>query len=93
MNTKTHYIAMNGSIGCIPDNVEVYDTLEDAVDGILYLFWDWDTHELRDEFERELKENRIFYFPSSGYGADYCEIVEEPCIGEENGCECHNDGW
>lgn len=93
-----HYIVMNGSVGCIPDNTEIHDTIESAIDSILTLFdyypnedhTDEEYESMRIELREELADSHIFYFPE-GYGADYVEIAIEECIGTENGCEYHDN--
>lgn len=44
-----HYIAMNGSHGCLPDNADVYETVGDAVEGLDFIF------EFSTRQKRELK--------------------------------------
>lgn len=96
---KKHYIVMNGSIGCLPDNTEIHDSLEDAIESVFSLFSEYPSDDYmtdetweneRKDFAAELKDSGIFYFPA-GYGADYVEIAKEDCIGIENGCEYHDE--
>lgn len=80
-----HYIVMNGSVGCLPDNTEVHDTKESAIESVLALFDDYPV-----DFRAELEESGIYYFEHIAAGADYVEIIEEECIGEGSGCEYHD---
>lgn len=69
---KTHYIGMNGSYGCLPDNCFAVSTLRDAVQSLA------ETLELSRRQVQELRRNRIVEC-SHSQGADYAEIVECTC--------------
>jgi hypothetical protein len=72
------YILMNGSSGCLPDNVEEYDTKEDAIYGASDLFEDLPDNIL-SQMRRMLREDGIYYFDAEaqelGAGADYVEVT------------------
>lgn len=72
-----HYIAMNGSHGCLPDNADVYETVGDAVEGLDFIF------EFSTRQKRELKRNLYLELGGAEDGADYCEIVECACKNPE----------
>lgn len=79
MNRK-HYHLMNGSIGCIPDNNEVYPSYKAAYDGAKFLF-----DEMNRSEKYELRTYGIAYFysgRSNEFGADYVEI-SGPCYDKE----------
>lgn len=82
-----HYIAMNGSYGCIPDACYVLKTRKDAVDTMI------DQFDLSRAKARELRQRGSLSF-GSGFGADYCEVLEcdcaEPWIHDEQSTE---DEW
>ena len=77
---KTHYIAMSGEHGCLPDHCQCYDTLRDAVDALADLF------ELGRRRQAELGRSRSLEL-GRGCGAEYCEIMECDC----DNPDCHND--
>lgn len=68
-----HYIAMNGSHGCLPDNADVYDTVDDAVVGLDSIF------EFSKAQRKELRRDYYLELKGPEDGADYCEIVECDC--------------
>jgi hypothetical protein len=70
-----HYIAMSGSHGCLPDNVELHDTLNSAVDSMVSLF------ELGNGRRATLKREMYLELNNTRDGAEYCEIEE---------CDCSN---
>ena len=71
------WLRMNGSVGCLPDSVEAYDTREDAIDAACDLFDDLDVV-VHNAMRYYLGRNGIFYFPPSvAAGADYVEVVED----------------
>jgi hypothetical protein len=76
----THYIAMGGEIGCLPDNCYAYDSLSDAIDSLVSLY------ELSKRQTRELKSYGITYLRTDKGGA-YCEIMDCDC----GNPEIHND--
>lgn len=75
------WVLMNGSSGCLPDNVEEYDTKADAIDGAVRLFEDLPDN-IIDQMRRMLDEDEIYYFDAEaqelGAGADYVEIFPAP---------------
>lgn len=71
--SKRHWIAGNGSIGCLYDNCEVFRTKKDAIEYLADFVFD----DIRG-IKTALRKYEIFYFSDySGAGADYCEI--SPC--------------
>jgi hypothetical protein len=77
----THYHAMSGSHGCMPDNNEVHATADSALDSLCSLF------ELSRRRRAELKRNWSIDL-KPGDGAEYAEITEcdEPdCMDETGG--------
>lgn len=82
-----HFIAMNGSFGCIPDACYVLRTRKDAVDTMK------DSLELSRRQTTELRQTGSVNCTRS-QGADYCEISEcdckEPWTHDENASE---DDW
>ena len=66
------YIAMNGSIGCIPDNSELHSSFKAACDSLINLFGIKGTH-----YAGELRRDGITYFAGREheFGADYCEVA------------------
>jgi hypothetical protein len=77
----THYHAMSGSHGCMPDNNETYSTPAAAISDLVELF------EMSRRQIKELKRNwTIELHPADG--AEYAEVTEctEPeCIDETGG--------
>ena len=76
----SHFIAMSGEHGCIPDHCEWYPTFADAVNDLVSLF----------ELGRTRKTNLRKYRSAElgpQFGAEYCEIVECDC----NTPEIHSD--
>ena len=76
---KTHYIAMSGEHGCLPDHCQSYDTLRDAVGDLVSLF------ELGRRRQTELRRTLSLEL-GRGFGAEYCEIVECDC--DDPDCHC-----
>lgn len=68
----THYIAMSGSHGCLPDHCEVFNTKLDAVEDLVSLFELGRTRKgiLRRDSYLELGQRD---------GAEYCEITTCNC--------------
>ena len=66
----THYHAMNGERGCLPDNNMFCETFEAAVDSLADLF------ELGRRRKAELKRNWYLELDPRRDGAAYCEITE-----------------
>lgn len=69
----THFIAMNGASGCIPDSCSTHESFEDAVE------YCNDLLELSDEQVEELKETQ-YVRCTDEQGADYAEISECACL-------------
>ena len=72
MKGRTHYIAMGGEHGCMPDNCQAYTSLEDAIDGLDNIY------ELNKRQLRELKRDGTTELNRNQGGA-YCEISECDC--------------
>ncbi len=76
----THYHAMSGLHGCMPDYSTVCETKKDAVESLADLF------ELGRDRRRELARNLSLELTNRRDGAEYCEIVEcaeKDCAGDE----------
>lgn len=67
-----HFIAMNGSYGCLPDACYVLRTRKDAVDTLA------DSLELSKRQKAELRQTGSVNCTRS-QGADYCEVTECSC--------------
>ena len=79
---KKHWIAGNGSIGCLYDNFQSFDTKRDAIESLVDLFYEF------RGVKTNLQKYHIHYFDNSANaGADYCEIVECYC----DNPDIHND--
>jgi hypothetical protein len=100
------WIRMNGSVGCMPDSCEVYETKEDAIDATTDMFDDLSEDELNDMYDA-LTETGIHYFTDpSEAGADYVSVEYGPeaepdvidltcdqcCAAMINGVYCHETG-
>lgn len=76
---KNHYHAMNGSIGCLPDNNEVFTNRDEAISYLVSLFYNVS----HDGMYTSLKGYGLHYFDNShDAGAEYCE-VSRPCTDPE----------
>ena len=75
-NNATHFIAMSGTHGCLPDSCEVYDTHADAVEALAAMFELGRTRRTRLYAHRYLELRRAD-------GAEYCEITECDCATPE----------
>lgn len=75
----THYIAMSGSCGCLPDWTALCESEAEAVDAATEMFTDLLTNKTEPQFRRELSNCGIVYLRHSDAGADYVEIVECDC--------------
>lgn len=74
----THYTYGSGMSGCLYDNgPHCAETLEDAIEGVLFPFDDLPEEEL-EQARTNLREQHIHYFsdPDTA-GADYCEVSEQ----------------
>lgn len=76
MKTKTHYIAMAGIGGCLPNFCEVYETEKQAVEGLDALC------ELSRQQKRELRLYGLTDL-TKAQGNEYAEVVE---------CDCNEPG-
>jgi hypothetical protein len=70
---RTHYIAMSGEYGCMPDNCGAYPTEEDAVQSLIDLF------ELGRVRAKSLRESLYLDLNPSRDGASYCEVTSCTC--------------
>jgi hypothetical protein len=68
----THFIAMSGSHGCLPDHCEVFETCADSVEDLTNLF------ELGRTRKARLAKFRYLELTRED-GAEYCEITECDC--------------
>ena len=67
------YVRMNGSVGCMPDSSEVYDTREDAIEAARQMFDDVSDEDYRTLHE-DLCTTGIHYFTDPSAGADYVSV-------------------
>ena len=72
-----HWIAMSGSVGCLPDHCEVYQEVEGAVEDLVSLF------DLNKKQEEALRNRHFLNLRGAEDGADYASI---------SGCECADPG-
>ncbi len=86
---KTHFIAMSGDHGCIPDHCAVYPDIDSAVSDLVDMFGLGRTRAARLKADRTLELK-----PGIGedeFGAQYCEIqtcnCDNPAIHDENGID------
>lgn len=70
----THYIAMSGSAGCMPEWISACDTIREAVDAVVEMWGD----EYGPGLRRHIAQFRCASLPH-GAGADYIEIVSCDC--------------
>jgi len=69
------YIAMNGSLGCLPDNNEVFTSRKAAEDSLIDMFGIQ-----RTKLAGILRRDGILYFSDKRtreFGAEYCEVAED----------------
>lgn len=71
---KVAYLTMNGNVGCLPDNSQVFTSRKAAIEYLIDLF----NLPRRGAFARNLRQDGIVYFgmASAIYGAQYAEIVK-----------------
>lgn len=81
---RTHYIAISGASGCLPDSCNAYETYQDAVDALTDLF------DLGRTRKARLFANNILKL-SPRDGADYCEIQTCNCSKPWEHCDAGND--
>lgn len=72
---KSHFIAMAGMRGYMPNWIDVYPSKESAIDSILWL------HEIEDstEHKQELIEYGITDLDIHEHGNEYAEVIECNC--------------
>lgn len=68
----THYIAMGGEHGCLPDNCSSYRSEEDAIGGLDCIY------ELTNKQKRELKDQGLTELTRKQGGA-YCSVSSCDC--------------
>lgn len=102
------YIRMNGSVGCLPDSVEVYESSANALDAAGDLFDDLPESEW-NLMRENLARYGVHHFTSSAEaGADYVSIEYDPEVEHDgnggdyscnqcqaaviNGLYCHETG-
>ena len=68
-----HYIGMAGLHGCLLQYCEVYDTYEEAVNGLSFI------HELGRDRRRRLRKDGYLEMNIHRDGNEYCEIAECDC--------------
>jgi hypothetical protein len=86
---KTHYIAMSGDHGCIPDYCSVHPDIDSAVSDLVDMFSLGRTRKARLKTERTIE-----LVPGIGeddFGAQYCEVTtchcDNPACHDENGID------
>jgi len=73
-----HFVYMNGSRGCMPDNTGTCDTKEQAIESLVFTFYDCISAKELAQMKAELIEDGTYYFDNAGEaGAEYCEVTEE----------------
>jgi len=77
----THYIAMSGQHGYLPDSCNAYETYQSAVDEMASLFSLGRTRKAR------LFADRILELKPATDGAEYCEIVACQCTEPWSHCD------
>lgn len=89
----THYIAMSGMHGCLPDSCNAYQTYQDAVNELATVFELGRTRKARLFANRYLELNtRINTGNNEDYdGADYCEITICHCDKPWEHCDAGDD--
>lgn len=83
-NKPTHYIAMSGSHGCLPDSCNAYETYDAAVDELASMFELGRTRKARLYTDRYLELGR-------NDGAEYCEIQSCQCDKPWEHCDAGDD--
>ena len=78
---KTHFIAMAGLHGCMPQYCASHDTYQDAVEDLAAV------HELGRNRTRELKRSGYLELNIHRDGNEYCEITDCDCDSPND----HND--
>jgi hypothetical protein len=81
MKNNSHYVAMAGFHGCMPNVCESHDSYDDAVDSMASL------HELGKKRTRELKKNGYIELNIHKDGNEYAEITDCDCTDPDQ----HND--
>ena len=81
-----HYHAMNGSCGCMPDSNETYDSVEAAVEWLLYLFEESVSEAEYEELASDLRECGYHSFADPcESGAQYAQVTE--CTDDYEDCD------
>jgi hypothetical protein len=80
----THFIAMSGAHGCLPDSCNAYETYQDAVDSLADLFELGRTRKARLFADRYLELKSID-------AAEYCEIQTCQCAEPWSHCDAGQD--
>jgi hypothetical protein len=80
----THYIAMSGTRGCLPDSCNAYEFYESAVNELAAMF------ELGRTRKARLFADRYLDL-SQADGAEYCEITECCCLKPWEHCDAGSD--
>lgn len=78
----THFIAIAGLHGCMPQSCHAHDNYDSAVWDLAFL------HELGRNRTRELKRSGSLELNLGRDGNEYCEIVECRCDTPEVHNEC-----
>ena len=85
LHEHTHWIAVSGSHGCLPDSCNAYETYQDAVDSLVDMFSLGRTRKARLFADRTLElKPRID-------GAEYCEIIQCSCSSPWDHCDAGPD--
>ena len=80
----THYIAMSGQHGCLPDSCNAYEYYESAVNELADMFELGRTRKARLFADRTLELG-------TDDGAEYCEIAECHCAKPWEHCDAGDD--
>lgn len=94
-DTLTHYIAMSGSHGCLPDSCNAYTTYDDAVNALVELFELGRTRKARLYANRYLELGTCIVAHGSlddlSDSAEYCEIQSCQCASPWEHCDAGDD--
>lgn len=81
MTTSTHYVAMSGAHGCLPDFCTSCESHTQAVDVLADLF------ELGRNRRRDLASSDYLELRPNRDGAEYCEITSCDCENPDVHCD------
>jgi hypothetical protein len=81
----THYIAMSGSHGCLPDSCNAYEQYDSAVAELASMF------ELGRTRKARLFADGTLELEPENDGAEYCEIVSCQCAKPWEHCDAGDD--